>query len=63
MTDGDTSSDPKSNVTDGLNGDKAESQPPPAANPWATRPNGGLLAWTQVLGSFFLAFNTWYDGL
>lgn len=23
-------------------------------------PNGGLLAWTQVAGSFFLMFNTWY---
>ena len=23
-------------------------------------PNGGLRAWLQVLGSFFLFFNTWY---
>lgn len=23
-------------------------------------PNGGLLAWLQVLGSFFLYFNCWY---
>lgn len=22
-------------------------------------PNGGLLAWLQVLGAFFLWFNTW----
>lgn len=22
-------------------------------------PNGGLLAWLQILGSFFLWFNTW----
>lgn len=23
-------------------------------------PNGGTIAWLQVLGSFFLWFNTWY---
>ena len=23
-------------------------------------PNGGLKAWTQVVGSFFLFFNSWY---
>lgn len=23
-------------------------------------PNGGTLAWLQVLGSFFLWFNTWF---
>lgn len=23
-------------------------------------PNGGLIAWTQVIGSFFLFFNSWY---
>jgi len=23
-------------------------------------PNGGLVAWLQVLGAFFLWFNTWY---
>jgi hypothetical protein len=23
-------------------------------------PNGGTMAWIQVLGSFFLFFNTWY---
>jgi hypothetical protein len=26
-------------------------------------PNGGLQAWLQVLGSFFLFFNSWYVGL
>lgn len=25
-------------------------------------PNGGLKAWLQVLGAFFLLFNTWYAG-
>jgi hypothetical protein len=24
-------------------------------------PNGGLLAWLQVFGAFFLTFNSWYD--
>lgn len=24
-------------------------------------PNGGLMAWLQVAGSFFLFFNSWYD--
>lgn len=23
-------------------------------------PNGGLLAWLQVFGAFFLTFNSWY---
>lgn len=26
-------------------------------------PNGGTVAWLQVLGSFFLWFNTWYTSL
>ena len=25
----------------------------------ANIPNGGLIAWLQVLGSFFIFFNTW----
>lgn len=24
-------------------------------------PNGGLMAWLQVLGAFFLLFNSWYE--
>ncbi len=24
-------------------------------------PNGGLVAWLQVAGSFFLFFNSWYE--
>lgn len=32
---------------------------PPAAKPAAAPPNGGLTAWMQVLGSFFIYFNTW----
>jgi len=34
---------------------------PPTA-PFANTeiPNGGLTAWLQVLGSFFLFFNSWY---
>ena len=26
-------------------------------------PNGGLKAWQQVLGAFFLNFNTWWDSI
>ena len=29
----------------------------------APPPNGGLKAWQQVLGAFFLNFNTWCDSL
>lgn len=32
--------------------------PTPANDP----PDGGLKAWLQVVGSFFLFFNTWYVG-
>lgn len=32
---------------------KPTTAPPPP-------PNGGLLAWSQVAGAFFLYFNTWY---
>ncbi|KAL1588109.1 hypothetical protein WHR41_03315 [Cladosporium halotolerans] len=36
------------------------SQPkPPAGPPGGPPPNGGLTAWLQVLGGFFLFFNTW----
>lgn len=37
--------------------DKPEQAPPIPAN---EPPNGGLRAWLQVVGSFFLFFNTWY---
>ncbi|KAK1760389.1 major facilitator superfamily domain-containing protein [Echria macrotheca] len=42
--------------------DTAESLPKmavPAVPVVAPPPNGGLVAWLQVLGAFFLAFNTW----
>lgn len=32
--------------------------PPPNAGPGPV-PNGGLVAWSQVLGSWMLFFNTW----
>jgi predicted MFS family arabinose efflux permease len=32
---------------------------PPSVNNFASIPNGGLKAWLQVLGSFFLFFNSW----
>jgi hypothetical protein len=34
-------------------------QKPPAGPPGGPPPNGGLTAWLQVLGGFFLFFNTW----
>ena len=33
--------------------------PPPQKPPGGPPPNGGLTAWLQVLGGFFLFFNTW----
>lgn len=30
-----------------------------SVNSVSTVPNGGLLAWLQVLGAFFLFFNSW----
>ena len=33
-----------------------------SVNNVSTIPNGGLKAWLQVLGAFFLLFNTWYAG-
>ena len=32
----------------------------PSINNAAAIPDGGLTAWLQVLGAFFLFFNTWY---
>ena len=32
---------------------------PPSVNNVASIPNGGLAAWLQVVGSFFLFFNSW----
>jgi hypothetical protein len=40
--------------------DGAIEETPPAQEP---PPNGGLDAWLQVLGSFFLLFNSWSVGL
>ncbi|KAA8642767.1 hypothetical protein EYZ11_002934 [Aspergillus tanneri] len=59
MPDEPSTSDSRPSAADELDEKKSPSQPPPAENPWATRPNGGLRAWLQVAGSFFLAFNTW----
>jgi hypothetical protein len=36
-----------------------QQQKPPAGPPGGPPPNGGLTAWLQVLGGFFLFFNTW----
>jgi hypothetical protein len=32
----------------------------PSVNNISSIPNGGLKAWLQVLGAFFLFFNSWY---
>lgn len=32
----------------------------PSINNAAAIPNGGLTAWLQVVGAFFLFFNSWY---
>ncbi|KAF7860283.1 hypothetical protein EAF04_008411 [Stromatinia cepivora] len=37
----------------------AEELPRVAPNPHADIPNGGVVAWLQVVGSFFLFFNSW----
>lgn len=37
-------------------GEKPATAAPDASPP----PNGGLEAWSQVVGSFFLFFNSWY---
>lgn len=36
-----------------------QQQKPPSGPPGGPPPNGGLTAWLQVLGGFFLFFNTW----
>lgn len=42
-------------------GEKLEpSKSRPSINNAAAIPDGGLTAWLQVLGAFFLFFNTWY---
>lgn len=38
----------------------AEELPSVPPNPHADIPNGGVVAWLQVVGSFFLFFNSWY---
>jgi hypothetical protein len=37
---------------------QTEALPPPTYN--NEIPNGGLIAWLQVLGSFFMFMNSWY---
>ena len=32
----------------------------PSVNNTSSIPNGGLMAWLQVMGAFFLFFNSWY---
>jgi len=41
-------------------GDSAESDLPAKPSKYAGQiPNGGVAAWLQVLGGFFLFFNSW----
>ena len=50
---------------DDINGEANDDQPKPSSNQIPPShgahdiPDGGLQAWLQVLGSFFLWFNTW----
>ncbi|KIA75822.1 hypothetical protein HK57_00436 [Aspergillus ustus] len=44
---------------DGVSGNVSEGQPQDGKPPRPQPPNGGIRAWLQVLGSFFLFFNTW----
>ncbi|KAL9028651.1 MAG: hypothetical protein Q9196_003016 [Gyalolechia fulgens] len=44
------------------NGEEQDNLPETSSGP-GPPPNGGLRAWQQVLGAFFLKFNTWYDPL
>ena len=44
------------------NGKEQDNLPETSSGP-GPPPNGGLRAWQQVLGAFFLNFNTWYDPL
>ena len=38
--------------------EKGESSPPGPAHPPNSPPNGGIGAWLQVVGSWFMVFNT-----
>ncbi|KAL8939518.1 MAG: hypothetical protein Q9211_002703 [Gyalolechia sp. 1 TL-2023] len=40
------------------NGEEQDNLPETSSGP-GPPPNGGLRAWQQVLGAFFLKFNTW----
>lgn len=40
-------------------GTESKPAPSPAGPPGGPPPDGGLTAWLQVLGSYFLFFNTW----
>lgn len=42
-----------------INKDK-DKDAPPAPAPGSDVPDGGLLAWMQVVGAWILFFNTWY---
>ena len=42
------------------NGEKGQGQAKANVHDTDSVPNGGLKAWLQVAGAFFLSFNTWY---
>jgi hypothetical protein len=44
-------------VKDDQESTQLASPPPKAPDP---PPNGGLVAWLQVLGGFFIFFNSWF---
>lgn len=43
-----------------INSPEAESNDKIVSAEAEAAPNGGLKAWTQAIGSFFLFFNSWY---
>jgi hypothetical protein len=54
-------SDAEIKDVDASSGPSSSPEPTPAPAPPAQSPipNGGLTAWLQVLGAFFLFFNSW----
>jgi hypothetical protein len=59
QVDGDAVADDAAGERNGKDMEKVVSKQPSAYNAGAI-PDGGLVAWLQVLGAFFLFFNSWY---
>jgi hypothetical protein len=55
-----TSADAEEAAGTGKEGEKLALQRSKSVTNAASIPDGGLVAWLQVLGAFFLLFNSWY---